>query len=47
MPNRYVENETWPIGNNVIHAASGMNDVMPTPRLCRVVHARGGGHGLS
>ena len=37
---RYVENETWPICNNWCHAASGMNPVMPTPRLCRVVHAR-------
>ncbi|SHJ88356.1 Transposase IS66 family protein, partial [Paraburkholderia terricola] len=37
---RYVENGDWPISNNVIHAASGMNDVMPTPRLCRVMNPR-------
>ncbi|MBB5547492.1 hypothetical protein GGD70_007852, partial [Paraburkholderia fungorum] len=44
---RYIENGNWPISNNQAHAASGMNHVMPTPRLCRVTHARGGGYGLS
>ena len=44
---RYVENGSWPISNNWVHAASGMTRVMPTPRLCRVMHARGGGYGLS
>jgi len=44
---RYVNNGAWPISNNPCHAASGMNPIMPTPRLCRVVHMRGGGCGLS
>ncbi len=44
---RYIENGDYPISNNPCHAASGMNPIMPTPRLCRVVHARGGGYGLS
>lgn len=40
---RYIENGSWPISNNACHAASGMKPVMPTPRLCRVAHVRGGG----
>jgi transposase len=35
---RYIENGNWPISNNALHAASGMNPVMPTPRLCRVMN---------
>src|ERR1700731_3061033 len=33
---RYTERGDLPIDNNVIHAASGMTAVMPTPGLCRV-----------
>ena len=44
---RYLEDGHVPIDNNWVHAASGMTAVMPTPRLCRVTHARGGGYGLS
>src|SRR6202022_2441232 len=32
---RYTERGDLPIDNNVIHAASGMMGVMPTPGLCR------------
>ena len=35
---RYVSDGRAPIDNNVIHAASGMNPVMPSPRLCRVMN---------
>ncbi|MBB5504425.1 hypothetical protein HDG35_000660 [Paraburkholderia sp. JPY681] len=44
---RYLDDGNVPIDNNDCHAASGMSKVMATPRLCRVVHARGGGYGLS
>jgi hypothetical protein len=44
---RYLDDASVPIDNNVCHAASGMNPVMPTPRLCRVMHACGCGYGLS
>ncbi len=44
---RYLDDGHVPIDNNWLHAASGMKPVMPTPRLCRVVHARGCGYGLS
>ncbi|MFP3614595.1 IS66 family transposase, partial [Paraburkholderia sp. SIMBA_050] len=37
---RYVSDGQAPIDNNVIHAASGMTRVMPTPRLCRVMNPR-------
>ncbi|WP_260426845.1 IS66 family transposase [Burkholderia sp. Bp9142] len=42
---RYVDDSRLPIDNNWVHAASGMNPVMPTSGLCRVIHARGGGYG--
>ena len=44
---RYATDGGAAIDNNWVHAASGMNPVMPSPRLCRVVHVRGGGYGLS
>ncbi|MGX6569856.1 IS66 family transposase, partial [Cupriavidus necator] len=37
---RYLEDPQVPIDNNAVHAASGMNRVMPTPRLCRVMNPR-------
>ncbi len=39
----YVDDGRVEIDNNPCHAASGMTRVMPTPRLCRVMHARDGG----
>jgi transposase len=41
---RYLDDGRAPVDNNLLHAASGMNPVMPTPGLCRVVHARGVGY---
>jgi hypothetical protein len=35
---RYLDDGHVPIDNNWVHAASGMNPVMPTPRLCRVMN---------
>ncbi len=35
---RYLEDGDVPVDNNPVHAASGMNHVMPTPRLCRVMN---------
>src|SRR5262249_52470102 len=36
----YLDDGSVPIDNNWVHAASGMNPVMPTPRLCRVMNRR-------
>ena len=35
---RYADSGVLPIDNNPVHAASGMNRIMPTPGLCRVPH---------
>ena len=40
---RFLDDGHLPADNNWIHAASGMNPIMPTPGLCRVVNA---GHPL-
>ncbi|MGF6836620.1 hypothetical protein QF001_000487 [Paraburkholderia youngii] len=37
---RYLDDGHVPIDNNWVHAASGMNPVMPTSRLCRVMSPR-------
>jgi len=38
---RYATDGRLPIDNNPVHAASGMNGIMPTPGLCRVIGASG------
>lgn len=43
---RYLDDPQVPIDNNSAHAASGMNHVMPTPGLCRVIDDDGIGHDL-
>lgn len=37
---RYADSGNLPVDNNRIHAASGINPVMPTPGLCRVIGTR-------
>ena len=37
---RYLDDGNVPIDNNAVHAASGMNRVMLTPKLCRVQLSR-------
>ena len=43
--NRICEQEA--LACNDKRANGIFTEIMPTPRLCRVVHARGGGYGIS
>ena len=40
----YATDGALPVDNNNAHAASGMNWIMPTPELCRVMGAGGPSH---
>ncbi len=43
---RFVDDPCISLDNNIVHAASGMNDRMPPARLCRVARSRSGIAGI-